>query len=182
MLDKNFADRTPYVQLANRRLQAVLGTRNEHVFDLPSISSGSNTAKLRLENLYDIPDGSIWGKRVGAERISKSGVEDKPMGTYVNAGDAGKKDKGKRPKRTSAHLESHHSAIPNVDKVTGAGLREFLLSKGRERGQKQRRCASISICDFTPEMRTHGYADKLLGRWEGGLEKGQRVEVHEVEL
>jgi hypothetical protein len=70
--------------------------------------------------------------------------------------------------------------MQTVDKETGKGLREFLLQKGKECGMRKRGCKSITFHDFTPDMRTGSHQNVLLGHY--GVEKGERVDVYEVEL
>ncbi|KAH6713515.1 hypothetical protein BKA61DRAFT_457145, partial [Leptodontidium sp. MPI-SDFR-AT-0119] len=56
-----------------------------------------------------------------------------------------------------------------VDEKTGKGLREWLLSRGKETGtQRKRECRSISFHDFTPDMRTGMHANVLVAHYSGG--------------
>jgi hypothetical protein len=70
---------------------------------------------------------------------------------------------------------------PSVDLVTGKGLREWLLSKGKEFGMRKKECRSISFHDFTPDMRNNNWSNKLLGHFvsDGARE---RVDYYEVDL
>jgi hypothetical protein len=69
-----------------------------------------------------------------------------------------------------------------VDPKTGKGLREWLLTQGKEsRSQRKLECRSISFHDFRPELRTGKHGNVLLGHYAVG-EKGERVDVYEVDL
>jgi hypothetical protein len=79
-----------------------------------------------------------------------------------------------------------HSPLnsPKVDTETGKGLREWLLSKGKEFGMRKRECRSISFHDFTPDMRNNLWSNKLLGHYSvgEGREGRERVGCYEVDL
>lgn len=68
-----------------------------------------------------------------------------------------------------------------VDKDTGQGLREFLLQKGKEGGMSKRECKSISIHDFTPDVRTLQHTNVLLAHYDV-KDPGERCDVYEVDL
>jgi hypothetical protein len=70
---------------------------------------------------------------------------------------------------------------PNVDPQTGKGLREWLLSKGKEFGMRKKECRSISFHDFTPDMRNNNWSNKLLGHFVGEGAR-ERVDFYEVDL
>jgi hypothetical protein len=70
---------------------------------------------------------------------------------------------------------------PNVDPQTGKGLREWLLSKGKEFGMRKRECRSISFHDFTPDMRNNSWSNKLLGHFVGEGAR-ERVDFYELDL
>ena len=76
-------------------------------------------------------------------------------------------------------LSPHNS--PSVDPNTGKGLREWLLSKGKEYGMRKRECRSISFHDFTPDMRSNGWSNKLLGHYAANS-AGERVDFYEIDL
>jgi hypothetical protein len=79
-----------------------------------------------------------------------------------------------------------HSPLnsPQVDPETGKGLREWLLSKGKEFGMCKKECRSISFHDFTPDMRNNTWSNKLLGHFAvgEGREGRERVDYYEVDL
>lgn len=83
------------------------------------------------------------------------------------------------PSRT----RSQHPLSPAVDRVTGAGLREFLIHKTREGLVRKRDCNSITFCDFTQHLSDAWWHNRdLLGHWTANREKGHRIEVYEVDL
>jgi hypothetical protein len=86
-------------------------------------------------------------------------------------------------------LPNNHNPLsplssPQVDPSTGKGLREWLLSKGKEFGMRKKECRSISFHDFTPDMRNNNWSNKLLGHFAvgEGLRGGERVDFYEVDL
>jgi hypothetical protein len=167
-LEKHIKDRTPYVQLASARLQAVSGIRNDSAFDLPELPKRNLSPSIRA--LYDMP-------KEGSDKFSKSGTDKGGM-------------KAKSASRIAggiARIGSGVGSIPKtplgmqaVDNETGKGLREFLLQKGKECGMRKRQCKNISFHDFTPDMRTGNHKNLLLGHY--AAEKGDRVDVYEVDL
>lgn len=166
-LEAHIKDRTPYAQLASARLQAVCGVRNDNAFDLPEFPKRNLSPSM--QSLYDMPkqhlasfpksNGDKGGVKVKAAARNSGGI------TRIDSG------VGFVPKSPIA---------PTVDKETGKGLREFLLQKGKECGMRKRECKSISFHDFTPDMRNGLHKNILLGHY--GVEKGERVDIYEVDL
>lgn len=156
-LQAHIRERAPYVQLAGSRLQAVTGTRNDMLFDLPSDTPlGPSPALkqfLRSEDRMDADDGE-------KARSTARGKVDGRKG-------------GKVARVLKSPMRMH-----TVDKETGRGLREFLLTKGVR--HRKRECKSISFHDLTPEMMTMAYQNVLLGHYEA--ERDERIEVYEVDL
>ena len=71
--------------------------------------------------------------------------------------------------------------LPEVDRKSGAGLREFLHTHTDTRLVRKRECYSITFCDFTKE------GDKLcsnsiLGHWNADRKKSRRIEAYELDL
>jgi hypothetical protein len=81
-------------------------------------------------------------------------------------------------------LSNSPLSSPQVDPSTGKGLREWLLSKGKEFGMRKKECKSISFHDFTPDMRNNNWSNKLLGHFAvgEGLGARERVDFYEVDL
>lgn len=75
-----------------------------------------------------------------------------------------------------------HPLSPAVNRETGVGLREFLTKKAQEGSVRKRDCSSITFCDFSPHIITGEFKNKLLGHWTATREKGERIEVYEVDL
>lgn len=78
--------------------------------------------------------------------------------------------------------ESTASPDPQVNRHTGAGLRAFLRKQTEFGLVRKRECDSITFCDFTPDMNTDQFNNQMLGHWTAELQKGERIEVYEVEL
>lgn len=69
-----------------------------------------------------------------------------------------------------------------VDELTGKGLREWLLSRGKEMGgQRRRECRNIAFHDFTPNMRTGDHSNVLVACYNGGG-LHERVDAYELDL
>ncbi|KAE9365776.1 hypothetical protein N431DRAFT_472371 [Stipitochalara longipes BDJ] len=151
VLESHIRDRMPFVQLSSKRMQAVMGVRNELAFDLPDIKRSSASVS--------IPTSSS-GLDAG---LSLRTASRNPSSTFkfINP------------------LSPHNS--PSVDPNTGKGLREWLLSKGKEFGMRKRECRSISFHDFTPDMRNNGWSNKLLGHYTA-KSASERVDFYEVDL
>jgi hypothetical protein len=158
-LEAHIKQRVPYVQLASSRLQAVMSLRNEMPFDLPPAPK-LMSASPAFRN--------VQRASVGMDIDTDAGVKAKSR----TRGVGGVREVGRAIKRP---LKMHA-----VDKATGRGLRAFLLARGKEIGQRRRECMSISIHDFTPDVRTAAYQNVLLGHYAVG--KGERVVAHEVDL
>jgi hypothetical protein len=167
-LEKHMKDRLPYVQLASRRLQAVVGERNEMRFELPSASlrSGSIPMNPGFGGNVNLDAGGRASRAVARGSPGYAGAspsvtrKDDAMGLSVPRSPTG--------------------MFPAVDKKTGKGLREFLLQKGKEFGMRKRECKSISLHDFTPKGPTESFSNVLLGHY--GADRGERVDVYEVDL
>ncbi|QSZ37569.1 hypothetical protein DSL72_008667 [Monilinia vaccinii-corymbosi] len=80
--------------------------------------------------------------------------------------------------------------LPTINPQTGQGLREYLLAYTRiNKSTPARECRSISLHDFTPNLRTGEFRNQLL--WHLGVDKlsssslpsrGERIEVRELSL
>jgi len=64
--------------------------------------------------------------------------------------------------------------------VAEQGLREFLLQRGKEEGMRKLQCSTITIHDFTPDLRTHAHQNRVLAHFKA--ERGCRVDYYEVDL
>lgn len=235
-----------HVHVPSRRLQAVLGVRNERVFDLPK--TNPRGMDKPFEGLYEYPqavyDVGKVHERTEEEReeqaialmgtsfvdtrgetldVSSSASNNKDNdekareaipGTAVGKGNESQNDGHAAfppPKdKIEALFRSHFAAkivaersgaaipkpfnpssllnrprsplAPTVNKLTGAGLREFLLLKGEQGLVRKRECNSITFCDFTSDLTTGIFQKKMLGHWTALREKGERIEVYEVDL
>jgi hypothetical protein len=158
-LTKHVADRTPYVQLASKRLQAAAGLRNEEIFDLPTSPKLCGCPSFR--GMYTIPE---------------SGDPDAGRGAKMSARNGGRRDSG-----LGLGLGPKALGMDMVDKETGQRLREFLLQKCKENGFKKRECRSISFHDFTPDPISNKFKNILWGHY-GADGTGERVDVYEVDL
>jgi hypothetical protein len=168
ILEKHINDRIPYVQLASSRLQSVCGLRNDTSFDLPELPKRNLSPSM--QSLYDMPkEGFASSSKTGTD---KGGVKAKTAAR--NSGGIGRVDSG------IGLMPKSPLGMHVVDKETGKGLREFMLQKGKECGMRKRECKSITFHDFTPDMRTGNHKNVLLGHY--GVEKGERVDVYEVDL
>jgi hypothetical protein len=158
-LEAHIKQRVPYVQLASSRLQAALSIRNEMPFNLPPAPK-LMSASPAFRN--------VQRASVGMDIDTKTGVKAKSRARGLGG-------VGEVPRPIKRPLKMH-----SVDTMTGRGLREFLLARGKEVGHRRRECMSISIHDFTPDMRTLAYQNVLLGHYAVG--KGERVVAYEVDL
>jgi hypothetical protein len=162
ILEQHVHDRAPYVQLVGARLQAIVGARNENVFELPAGGvAGSPLLGLFPDLAASVGTGMGMGMGMGGcKKRRDSGVN---MDAGLGAG---------APKTLGMHV---------VDKETGHGLREFLLQKGKEMGVRKRECRAISFHDFTPDIRTNRHANVLVAHYEV-RKPGERCDVYEVDL
>ncbi|TAQ86320.1 hypothetical protein B7494_g5359 [Chlorociboria aeruginascens] len=149
-LECHIKNRTPYAQLASKRLQAAVGMSNDLAFELPSSP---------VRGLFPLSDQfGLRGVGTEGQMCSLRKAQE------LNRGPLGMQ----------------------IDAKTGKGLREFLLLKGKEMGMRKKECRGISFHDFTPDMRTGGHRNVLLGHYGirgGGLGSSrERIEWCEVDL
>ncbi|KAK6586023.1 hypothetical protein PZA11_001080 [Diplocarpon coronariae] len=167
VLDGHERSRRAFVELASGRLQAALGERNAWDFELPDVpltTTPTNrlyTPKTRTSPLLSSSSfpSLCTGKR---DRRKDSGIA--------------------MTARAPVSPLSPFGLSGQVDEITGKGLREWLLSRGKETGtQRKRECRSIAFHDFTPDMRTGGHSNVLVACYNGGG-LHERVDVYEVDL
>jgi hypothetical protein len=154
-------ERMPLVINASERLHAVLGLRNEFSFELPETPSSVLANRAAL---YDIPDAGSLGLGISLDGGKKA--KDVARGVKRDLDGTG-------PKVTTG-------LSATVEKETGKGLREFLLLKGKEGGMKKISCKRVTFHDFTPDLRTDQYRNRIVGNYVA--ERGARVDFYEVEL
>ncbi|KAH7346813.1 hypothetical protein BKA65DRAFT_585886 [Rhexocercosporidium sp. MPI-PUGE-AT-0058] len=159
-LDEFVRNKTPYAVLASQRLQAVVGEKNSLGFELPQVP-------LNMTPLF----GRIASTTSGPPNLSVGNANDrrKDSGIYL-------------PQQRSPLSPISPFPFGQVDEKTGKGLREWLLSRGKETGtQRKRECRSISFHDFTPDMRTGTHSNVLVAHYNGGG-LHERADVYEVDL
>jgi hypothetical protein len=174
VLEQSIKDRMPYVQLASRRLQAASGACNEEPFTLPTMDHSHLSPTIQA--LYNSPNETNLIGSVGKSATSLNGAH----GLFRQVAD------NPCQKGTRVGLMSPISPLPTsssqVDEVTGAGLREWLLSQGKMNGSlKKQICKSISFHDFTPDQKTGRFSNILLAHYAVG-NVNERVDVYEVDL
>ena len=163
-LERHIKARTPYIQLASARLQAACGIRNDSPFDLPEPPKRNLSPSMQA--LYDMPQEGFAGS---TKQVVAGGMKAKSASRG-----------GERKESGIGFVPKSPVGMQAIDKETGKGLREFFLQKGKECGMRKQECKSISFHDFTPDMRTGNHQNVLLGHY--GVEKGERVDVYEVDL
>lgn len=183
ILEQSVNDRTPYVQLASRRLQAATGSCNEETFTLPQMNRSHLTPTIQA--LYNSHNGTRLVGSPSARSVANSSTTS-PTITVNENGFARQVVVDNRRKDSGVGLMSPISPIfasgSQVDEATGAGLREWLLSHGKMNGSiKKRVCKSISFHDFTPEKKTGRFSNVLLAHYAVGS-SSERVDVYEVDL
>jgi hypothetical protein len=148
---------------------------NVNITDLPEIRR--STLSPSIQKLYSTPDAST---------LSTSSSLD--AGSSARAAARNGSSTNLFPSNINTQFQSQRSplspifACAQVDPKTGKGLREWLLTQGKEsRSQRKLECRSISFHDFRPELRTGKHGNVLLGHYAVG-EKGERVDVYEVDL
>ncbi|KAG4427821.1 hypothetical protein IFR05_016695, partial [Cadophora sp. M221] len=169
-LDEFVRNRTPYAVLASQSLQAVLGEKNTLDFELPQVPLNMTPSFGRIAST---PSGSpnTLSPSFSPHTSSASNAIDrrKDSGIYL-------------PSQRSPLSPISPWGFNQVDEKTGKGLREWLLSRGKETGtQRKRECRSISFHDFTPDMRTGMHANVLVAHYNGGG-LHERADVYEVDL
>ncbi|KAK0103715.1 hypothetical protein ONS95_005722 [Cadophora gregata] len=171
VLDEGVRNRMGFVGLASGRLQAVVGERNCLDFELPDVPLNHSPFLHRLTNNTSNQNSNL-SPAIPSQNQSKT----------IGGGFDRRKDSG-----VSLPFRSPLSPISpwgfgQVDEKTGKGLREWLLSRGKETGtQRKRECRTISFHDFTPDMRTGEHANDLVAHYNGGG-LHERADVYEVDL
>ena len=179
VLEDHIRDRTPFVQASSRRMQAVMGVRNELAFGsslpfLPSLFSRmfwmAAGEGIELMCNADLPD-------------IKRPTAYIPLPSPPSSLDAGHSARTTARNPSTFHFINPLSPLnsPSVDSQTGKGLREWFLSKGKEFGMRKMECRSISFHDFTPDMRNNTWSNKLLGHFAADGAR-ERVDFYEVDL
>ncbi|EDN96090.1 predicted protein [Sclerotinia sclerotiorum 1980 UF-70] len=233
ILNKHVSDRTPFVRAASRRLQAVLGVRNDLPFDL-LMGSGGNDARnlvvgvdgmlvdLGVVGLRGIGeycdvvrgDGLVIGDGAGNGREDVGTHMDFNIDTNTNCNADTERNlntaaqyypqiintyptlqnQQNLPLQNPTNLSYEYPQNPkiphffpssSVNPHTGEGLREYLLTRALLTGSKKRVCRSISFHDFTPDVRTGEFYNRLLvhiGVDGVSKSKSDRVEVVELSL
>jgi hypothetical protein len=148
---------------------------NVNITDLPEIRR--STLSPSIQKLYSTPDAST---------LSSSSSLD--AGSSARAAARNGSSTNLFPSNINTQFQSQRSPLSpifagaQVDPKTGKGLREWLLTQGKEsRSQRKLECRSISFHDFRPELRTGKHGNVLLGHYAVG-EKGERIDVYEVDL
>ena len=226
VLEKHVQGRLPYVECASRRLQAVMGVRNEEVFGTPCrflifpflllpqskcflfkfvwihvIDANSKKTDLpsihpcplspSIQKLFSTPNCSTLTASstsldagTSALALARNGSPHNnlvfPLSNIFPLLSSNNNIKTQFP-----NLRSPVFPITHVNPKTGKGLREWLLTQGKEtRSQRKLECRSVSFHDFRPELRTGKKGNILLGHYDvGGREMGEeRVDVYEVDL
>ncbi|KAI9648267.1 hypothetical protein NHQ30_002899 [Ciborinia camelliae] len=247
-LGKHVLDRMPFVLAASRRLQAVIGVRNDLPFDL-LMGSGQGDAEnlvvgangtlvdLGLRNLNQglrdgmgeqamNGNGSGISQPVAATRrnagvtADAAGSNQENMGTNTDSNNNDNANLEYSPDTTAQYLQNIHASLnglpssasqqqpmgnnttqqsearetrtfqgmtpffpPSVDRHTGQGLREYLLTRALITGSKKRECRSISFHDFTPDLRTGEFRNELLVHFGvDGISRNDRIECVELSL
>ncbi|RDW65030.1 hypothetical protein BP6252_10681 [Coleophoma cylindrospora] len=164
-LEAHVATRLPYVELASKRLQAIIGIRNDTPFELPcSLSADISPASLRSKHLLVENGGDFQPGTLSAPAPAPT----------------------KTPKRRDSGVGMNITPpmpqpLPMVDEVTGKGLREFLLQKGLRRGQTRLDCSSMTFYDFTPDLRTGEFKNELLVHYSNESVH-ERIVCYQVDL
>ncbi|KAI9046623.1 hypothetical protein LZ554_009366 [Drepanopeziza brunnea f. sp. 'monogermtubi'] len=171
-LDEHLKARMGFVALANDRLQAAVGERNSWAFELPEVllhrTPATFGSHLNAPNHRNPP---ILGN---ANLTPSSAAKHRSNGR--------RKDSGVALGRVPPTPLSPLVISGQVDEVTGKGLREWLLSRGKESGtQKKRECRNIAFHDFTPDAHTGNHSNVLLACYSGGG-INERVDAYEIDL
>ncbi|KAH7397606.1 hypothetical protein BKA64DRAFT_753169 [Cadophora sp. MPI-SDFR-AT-0126] len=169
-LDEFARNRTPYVVLASQRLQAVLGEKNTLDFELPDVPLNHTPFLHRLAANSSNQTNNLSPGFSPRNHFSSASGPDR------------RKDSGIGLSSRSPLSPISPWGFNQIDEKTGKGLREWLLSRGKETGtQRKRECRSISFHDFTPDMRTGEHENVLVAHYNrGGLH--ERADVYEVDL
>lgn len=159
---------------------AVVGERNDIVFELPgtalvrSASASASASPVLRRVSGEVENGpGLRGVSEAASNSSEHGSTE--SGNAVDESDSpgGSNSNSNLPKTPPKLMHL-------VDKVTGKGLREYLLHKGKEYGMRKLECQSIAFHDFTPKGATESFSNILLAYYAAG--KSERITVYEVNL
>ncbi|RFU26028.1 hypothetical protein B7463_g10317, partial [Scytalidium lignicola] len=171
---KHVERRQPFAQSASAKLQAIVGVRNETPFQVPETPVPPVVLNLmrqsRDQNNRFARDGflnNIRGYGRGPGQVGVGGV-----GIGVGG-----------PQRGGGYDIPLRSPIGMhvVNKYTGAGLREFLLTRGNELGSGRRELKSISFFDCTPDIRTNAEKSVKLAEYDNRSPR-HRCNYYEVDL
>ncbi|PBP15446.1 hypothetical protein BUE80_DR013783 [Diplocarpon rosae] len=167
VLDSHEKSRRAFVELASERLQAVLGERNAWGFELPDVPL-TMTPTNRLYHPQTRTSPSLSSANFSPLRASKRDRR-KDSGIAMAA-------------RSPLSPLSPFGLRGHVDETTGKGLREWLLSRGKEAGtQRRRECRSIAFHDFTPDAQSGRHSNVLVACYHGGG-LHERADLYEVDL
>jgi hypothetical protein len=147
LLEEHIKRRGPYVQLASSRLQAAMRMCNDLLFELPQVHNAPKTTP-GPKDMRRASEGMVIASDDGAKTKFKA--------------------RGRSSVRGGGKVTKKPLKMCNVNPETGNGLRGFLLTKGFQTGHKEISCKSISIHDFTPDMKTGVHQNTLLGHYDTG--------------
>lgn len=184
VLENHIRDRTPFVQVSSRRMQAVMGMRNDLAFgSCPSLFLLSTFSLfcISAENFCAIVQADLPEIKRPTASISL------PSPTISTSSlDAGHSARtlSRNPSTSTFKFINPLSPLtsPSINPSTGKGLREWLLSQGKQFGMRKTECRSISFHDFTPDMRNNGWSNKLLGHFAADGSSSSRCDFYQVDL
>ncbi|KAM3080008.1 hypothetical protein ACMFMF_003422 [Clarireedia jacksonii] len=175
VLEKHVRDRMPFILAASRRLQAIVGIRNDLPFTLGLEDRISNEPSINVE--YDTRNVAAIQSTTGT-RKSREHRQLPLNNPCVQATISLTRGLGINS------LDHNCSMLPYVDPSTGAGLRDYITMREMITGSRKRDCRSISFHDFTPDMREGTPKNQLLAHFgvEAGFAGAERIECKEIDL
>lgn len=183
---KHVQRRQPFAQSASAKLQAVVGVRNETPFEVPIMTPPVQPSPPNAPQRAPPSGGARGGIgqwNTSAAARGRPSNDLRGSGRGKGRGQQGHPSLGQSRsfdyssgnlQSASAHgqdyilpLRAPLSGQPRfVNKQTGEGLREYLLSRGGELGSIRRELKSISFFDSTPDIRTNSPKSTKLAEYE----------------
>lgn len=180
-LERHMKASLPQVEDASKRLQQILGMRNEEAFKPPMAPERSVQGTVTIGNAVDFNPALKHLRGSNASlgiQIGQAGSGPGP-GPGIGRTNWEVAEENQRGGREGV-LQGQQRRVPGKPLT----LRESLLMHGRQPygNQAKTELRSLTFHDLTPDMRTGGFKNELLAHFEADREGRTRLVSYEVDV
>jgi hypothetical protein len=166
----------PQVEDASKRLQQILGMRNEEPFKAPTapVRCGQGTVAVGSAVDFNPALKHLRGLNAGL------GIHIGQVGFETGPGNREIAEENQRPAGGELKFHGQQRRVPEKPLT----LRESLLMHARQPygNQAKTELRSLTFHDLTPDMRTEGFKNELLAHFEADRESRTRLVSYEVNV